>query len=120
MIFMPPRAGVLFTARCGCKYQSGFMHELASQLGLRWWDAVEDCTSGQTNSSAGGKCDTWNEHGKLSTVLSDFDANWERPLARALVALRKPNSTKGGMWRSSPRTKALALKLGKDGDGDSK
>ena len=117
MMFMPPRAGVLFTARCGCKYQSGFMHELASQLGLRWWDALEDCTAGQTNSSAGGECNTWNEHGKTSTVLSDFEANWEQPLTRALMALRKPNATKGGLWRPSEKAGKKGGKLAKDREG---
>jgi len=166
MIFMPPRAGLLFTARCGCKYQSGFMHELASQLGLRWWDALEDCSGDQTNSAAGvsptpttpnpdpaqnsshnpdpdpdpnpnpnpnqkpnpnpyrntsptpnpnpnqGECNAWNEHGRISSVLADFEANWEQPLTRALVALRKPNVTKGGLWR--PSAGAGKGKLAKD------
>ena len=34
-------------------------------------------------------------------MLADFEANWEQPLTRALVALRKPNVTKGGLWRPS-------------------
>ena len=52
----------------------------------------------------------------MSTVLSDFEANWEAPLTRALVALRKPNSTKGGMWRPSAGAgkSAKAGKLAKD------
>ena len=54
----------------------------------------------------------------MSTVLSDFEANWEQPLTRALVALRKPNSTKGGMWSQHPSAgagkSAKAGKLAKD------
>ena len=45
-------------------------------------------------------------------MLADFEANWEQPLTRALVALRKPNVTKGGLWR--PSAGAGKGKLAKD------
>ena len=49
MIFLPPRAGVIFTARCGCRQNSGFVRQTAEELGLRWWDVLEDCAEGQNS-----------------------------------------------------------------------
>ena len=41
------QAGVIFTARCGCRQNSGFVRQTAAELGLRWWDVLEDCADGQ-------------------------------------------------------------------------
>ena len=49
MIFLPPRSGVIFTARCGCSKNSGFVRQTAEELGLRWWDVLEDCAEGQNS-----------------------------------------------------------------------
>jgi hypothetical protein len=94
MIFMPPRSGVIYTARCGCRQQSGFMHQTAAELGLRWWDVVEDCAPGQSNAT----CDEAAGAASLANVKADVDANWKGPILRALDEMRVWNNTRGGMW----------------------
>ena len=100
---MPASPRSRSTLDVATRYQSGFMHELAAQLSLRWWDTLEDCAPEQANQT---ECDSWNEHGKEATARADFDANWERPFSRALVAMRKPNSTKGAL--RVPKVKAAS------------
>ena len=111
MIFLPPRAGVIFTARCGCRQNSGFVRQTAAELGLRWWDVLEDCAEGQnspitcaqgcqhsgTCASSDGTADVrsacQNGQGRLGlpqlATLAGWDA-WRRVWAALRAAGRAP------------------------------
>ena len=93
MIFMPPTAGIIYAARCGCSQSSGFMKPMADQLSLRWWDELEDCAPWQT-----GKCVSINEVGETSNYTADFEANWEEPIARALNYMRVSAASRRPNW----------------------
>ena len=93
MIFMPPTSGMVYAARCGCTQTSGFMKAMADQIGLRWWDELEDCEPWQD-----GTCVSINEVGNSSNYTADFDANWEKPISRALNYMRVSASSRRPAW----------------------
>jgi len=102
MIFLPPRAGVIFTARCGCRQNSGFVRQTAAELGLRWWDVLEDCAEGQNSPiTCAQGCQhsgTCASSDGAADVAADFEKNWKNPIGRALDDMRVWNNTRGGMW----------------------
>ena len=93
MIFMPPTSGMIYAARCGCTQTSGFMKAMADQIGLRWWDELEDCEPWQD-----GTCVSINEVGNSSNYTADFDSNWEKPISRALNYMRVSASSRRPAW----------------------
>ena len=93
MIFMPPTSGMIYAARCGCTQTSGFMKAMADQIGLRWWDELEDCEQWQD-----GTCVSINEVGNSSNYTADFDNNWEKPISRALNYMRVSASSRRPAW----------------------
>ena len=102
MIFLPPRAGVIFTARCGCRQNSGFVRQTAAELGLRWWDVLEDCAEGQpspvTCAQGCQHSGTCASSDGAADVAADFEKNWKNPIGRALDDMRVWNNTRGGLW----------------------
>ena len=93
MIFMPPTAGMIYVARCGCTQTSGFMKAMADQIGLRWWDELEDCEPWQD-----GTCVSINEVGDTSNYTADFEANWEKTISRALNYMRVSAASRRPAW----------------------
>ena len=118
MIFLPPRAGVIFTARCGCRQNSGFVRQTAEELGLRWWDVLEDCAEGQnspitcaqgcqhsgTCASSDGDADVRSACSKWTRVFPQLAAlgwdAWRRVWAALRAARGAPPAalTPGCMW----------------------
>ena len=97
MIFMPPTAGVIYAARCGCSQTSGYMKQLAAQTGLRWWDELEDCAPSDTRT-----CVTISEVGESSNHTADFEKNWQEPIAQALNYMRVSAASRRAVWRAKP------------------
>jgi hypothetical protein len=122
MIFLPPRAGVIFTARCGCRQNSGFVRQTAEELGLRWWDVLEDCAEGQnspitcaqgcqhsgTCASSDGDADVRSACSKWTRVFPQLAAlgwdAWRRVWAALRAARGAPPAalTPGCMWLCRP------------------
>ena len=88
---------MIYTARCGCKKQRNLIRQMAGELGLRWYDVVEDCDPGESPETA--TCEEVNKGADgISTVRADVDANWKKPVLRALDEMRMWNNSRGGLW----------------------